>query len=39
MPLGQSKLYDTIGYHGFRAWLGARKLLKQQAQVPRADYR
>jgi hypothetical protein len=39
VPLGQSKLYDNIGYHSFRAWLGARKLLKRQTQAPRADYR
>jgi hypothetical protein len=39
VPLGQSKLYDTLGYHGFRAWLSARKLLKRQAETPRTDYR
>ena len=39
VPLGQSRLYDTLGYHGFRAWLGARKLLKRQAETARTDYR
>lgn len=39
VPLGQSKLYDALGYHGFRAWLGARKLLKRPAETARTDYR